>query len=453
MDSRMPWLLLLLLITFAALDLVLVSAVDDVGGIGVLDEEQQQQAEKTTDLDSSYTHNLKQIDYLKSQLEDLEATLKAKDLSLQDKEKRIVFLESELDSVQNKGSQEVEERLIAARDRTSALEVEVDKLQEDARKLEIQLETFKKCVESSEAKITELSNKNSQITKTIERQQKRIYSAEEALQKAEAALKQAESEAARKTRELAKAAGAWLPPWFASRLNDLQELAIIEWGEHGEPVVNIISEKAYHISATAHEMAKPHLETVKEKWMPAVQQRWENAIVLIGPHVEMVKVKAGKGVDSAKSYLSPHVHRVQEALSPYTQLVREKARPYVDKVAVFVQPYFKATHKALRPHVEKAHKIYQNVLKSATAYHLQLHTFLHKSISKHETLATLATKEVTWFLYLLLQTLALLVVPAVGILLVFSSTFSGKKSNKSLRSSGGTHGGSSHKKKRSKQDY
>ncbi|KAJ7517142.1 hypothetical protein O6H91_21G011900 [Diphasiastrum complanatum] len=425
MDSRMPWLLLLLLITFAALDLVLVSAVDDVGGIGVLDEEQQQQAEKTTDLDSSYTHNLKQIDYLKSQLEDLEATLKAKDLSLQDKEKRIVFLESELDSVQNKGSQEVEERLIAARDRTSALEVEVDKLQEDARKLEIQLETFKKCVESSEAKITELSNKNSQITKTIERQQKRIYSAEEALQKAEAALKQAESEAARKTRELAKAAGAWLPPWFASRLNDLQELAIIEWGEHGEPVVNIISEK---------------------KWMPAVQQRWENAIVLIGPHVEMVKVKAGKGVDSAKSYLSPHVHRVQEALSPYTQLVREKARPYVDKVAVFVQPYFKATHKALRPHVEKAHKIYQNVLKSATAYHLQLHTFLHKSISKHETLATLATKEVTWFL-----TLALLVVPAVGILLVFSSTFSGKKSNKSLRSSGGTHGGSSHKKKRSKQ--
>ncbi|KAJ7515391.1 hypothetical protein O6H91_22G011900 [Diphasiastrum complanatum] len=510
MDSRRRCLSLLLLALFAAFDLKLVSA-----DAGIQIPHGQQVDCDVTDLDLANTNVLKDVKHMQSLVEGLEAKLKAKDSSLQDKEKVISFLKNQLEDVQ--GSGKVEERLLAAQDTANSLEAQVEKLHHDVGKLESELQTFKTRAESSEATVTELLNKNYEATKIDEEQQRRIHSTEEALRKAEAALQQSESELGKRTEDLVKVAEAWLPVWLVNLPDRFQELAIVEWGEHGEPivaflvrewgehgepavaflskewgehgepvvaflskewsehgepvvafiskewrehgkpVVTFLSEKVYQISGAAQ-------ETVKEKWLPAAKQHWEDAVLVIGPHIEMVKVKVGEEWgehgEPVVTFLSHKAYQISVSAQPHLEtvkeLVREKAGPYVDKTAVFAQPYVdkasvfaqpyvQSTRSFYGPFFEKAHSVYQILSKLTTTYHLRLQTSLQESIKKYECLAALASKELIWFL-----ASALLLLPVLGIFLVFSSTFGGKTSNKSVRSSGGSHGGSSHKKKKSK---
>ncbi|KAJ7515392.1 hypothetical protein O6H91_22G011900 [Diphasiastrum complanatum] len=479
MDSRRRCLSLLLLALFAAFDLKLVSA-----DAGIQIPHGQQVDCDVTDLDLANTNVLKDVKHMQSLVEGLEAKLKAKDSSLQDKEKVISFLKNQLEDVQaiqEQGSGKVEERLLAAQDTANSLEAQVEKLHHDVGKLESELQTFKTRAESSEATVTELLNKNYEATKIDEEQQRRIHSTEEALRKAEVAE-------------------AWLPVWLVNLPDRFQELAIVEWGEHGEPivaflvrewgehgepavaflskewgehgepvvaflskewsehgepvvafiskewrehgkpVVTFLSEKVYQISGAAQ-------ETVKEKWLPAAKQHWEDAVLVIGPHIEMVKVKVGEEWgehgEPVVTFLSHKL--VREKAGPYVDKTAVFAQPYVDKASVFAQPYVQSTRSFYGPFFEKAHSVYQILSKLTTTYHLRLQTSLQESIKKYECLAALASKELIWFL-----ASALLLLPVLGIFLVFSSTFGGKTSNKSVRSSGGSHGGSSHKKKKSK---
>ncbi|KAJ7515383.1 hypothetical protein O6H91_22G011900 [Diphasiastrum complanatum] len=469
MDSRRRCLSLLLLALFAAFDLKLVSA-----DAGIQIPHGQQVDCDVTDLDLANTNVLKDVKHMQSLVEGLEAKLKAKDSSLQDKEKVISFLKNQLEDVQaiqEQGSGKVEERLLAAQDTANSLEAQVEKLHHDVGKLESELQTFKTRAESSEATVTELLNKNYEATKIDEEQQRRIHSTEEALRKAEVAE-------------------AWLPVWLVNLPDRFQELAIVEWGEHGEPivaflvrewgehgepavaflskewgehgepvvaflskewsehgepvvafiskewrehgkpVVTFLSEKVYQISGAAQ-------ETVKEKWLPAAKQHWEDAVLVIGPHIEMVKVKVGEEWgehgEPVVTFLSHKAYQISVSAQPHLEtvkeLVREKAGPYVDKTAVFAQPYVdkasvfaqpyvQSTRSFYGPFFEKAHSVYQILSKLTTTYHLRLQTSLQESIKKYECLAALASKELIWFL-----ASALLLLPVLGIFLVFSSTF------------------------------
>ncbi|KAJ7515393.1 hypothetical protein O6H91_22G011900 [Diphasiastrum complanatum] len=484
MDSRRRCLSLLLLALFAAFDLKLVSA-----DAGIQIPHGQQVDCDVTDLDLANTNVLKDVKHMQSLVEGLEAKLKAKDSSLQDKEKVISFLKNQLEDVQaiqEQGSGKVEERLLAAQDTANSLEAQVEKLHHDVGKLESELQTFKTRAESSEATVTELLNKNYEATKIDEEQQRRIHSTEEALRKAEAALQQSESELGKRTEDLVKVAEAWLPVWLVNLPDRFQELAIVEWGEHGEPIVAfLVREWGEHgepavaflskewgehgepvvaflskewsehgepvvafISKEWREHGKPVVTFLSEKkWLPAAKQHWEDAVLVIGPHIEMVKVKVGEEWgehgEPVVTFLSHKL--VREKAGPYVDKTAVFAQPYVDKASVFAQPYVQSTRSFYGPFFEKAHSVYQILSKLTTTYHLRLQTSLQESIKKYECLAALASKELIWFL-----ASALLLLPVLGIFLVFSSTFGGKTSNKSVRSSGGSHGGSSHKKKKSK---
>lgn len=109
---------------------------------------------------------------------------------------------------------------------------------------------------------------------------------------------------------------------------------------------------------------------------------------------------------------------MQESVDPYVQTVREKSQPFVDQAASFLHPHLEKAG----PYVKKANDHYQNVVTQATTYHEQLQDTVKGTMGKHQVLARWATKELIWFL-----ASALLALPVVASILVFSSVFGSKK--------------------------
>lgn len=115
-----------------------------------------------------------------------------------------------------------------------------------------------------------------------------------------------------------------------------------------------------------------------------------------------------------------HVAQVHESVDPYVKTVRAKSKPYVDHATKILSPHLEKAG----PYVKIANDHYQNVVSQATTYHEQLQDSVKGTMGKHEVLARWATKELIWFL-----ASALLALPVVASLLVFSSVFGSKTPN------------------------
>ncbi|KAJ7536697.1 hypothetical protein O6H91_12G078200 [Diphasiastrum complanatum] len=412
--------LLAFLIALAGIELLVLAD----GGLTIAEKEQLDVANvrqaEDVEADLSKVAFANEVDDLKSKLKIIEGLLDKKEVSLQDKANRIHFLENKLESIQ------------------------VERLPENVRKLEFEIQTLKERAESSEAIVGELLAKNAKATRSIEQQQKRINSAEEALRLAEAALRRAESEAAKRTRDVSRAYEAWFPTWAASRIAQLQEKATAHWVAHGEPIFKVLVEKVSQNAEAAHHLAKPHIETFKMKWLSSLKMNLKELSTNLAHHMEIVKSTTSDSFKRAEAYISPHLKRAQEVIGPYTELARKKSSPYATKVSSFVQPYYKSFRSIFAPYTKKLHKLYKRSLRFAKTNHYQLQRSIKGALSRHEYSAKLASKEVIWFL-----ASALLLLPALGILLLFSSHFgSAKKTSKPTPRTGTSHAGNSHKKHR-----
>ncbi|XP_058785133.1 uncharacterized protein LOC131660036 [Vicia villosa] len=380
------------------------------------------------------------IQFLESQISEKSQELKKKDEIIAEKEKlfndrssAIQSLQNEVDSLQKKGSLDAEERVVKANARADELQKQVDKLKSELDTQNSEKGTWETRVNELEKKIPVLNSKLEKIQKINEEQKKQIRKTERALKVAEEEMLKAKLEATYRAKELSETHGAWLPPWLA--VHYLRSKSVVEthWNEHGKPLLEVITQKALEKKAQAGKWAEPHLETVKTKWIPTVNEHWSVVKTKVDPHVQLLTTKTVEVYKSSKDALTPHLNKGLECVDPYYQEVRKFSKPYIDQVATAAKPHVEKVQVVLKPYTKKVVHAYGNFLESATAYHSQVQATVQETLKKHELTRPLATKELEWF-----AASALLALPIILLARVFSAIFGSKKAVKPARS-GNTH--------------
>ncbi|KAF9612469.1 hypothetical protein IFM89_000217 [Coptis chinensis] len=412
-----------------------------------------------------------EVEQLKSKISLLELNVEDKDRELKNKDESIVKLEKvvdekagsisslqgEIDLIQKKGSVATEEQVGKAHARTIELEKQVEKLRK-----EIEAQTLKKnALEArrfeADNRIQELNSKLENVTvsfksgcslatlrtqdrrfslaplqKINDEQKSRIRKTERALQVAEEEMVKAKLEATRKAKELLEAHGSWLPVWFAIHVDRCQSFATTYWNQHGKPALDVATQKALVTKAQVQKWAEPHMETIKSRWIPAIQEQWVAFKLYAEPHLQSVATKTVEVYDTTKSTIMPHVVRVQELADPYFQEAKKCTKPYIDHVATVTKPHVDKARVALKPYTKKIVREYRKFLKSATTYHNQVQATVQETLNKHELTRPLATKELVWF-----TASALLALPVLFLPRLFSAIFS-KKAKKPVRNTNHT---------------
>ncbi|KAJ7958615.1 Myosin heavy chain-like protein [Quillaja saponaria] len=388
-----------------------------------------------------------EVDELKSKIQILESHINEKSEELkkkddvialkekiiQDSSASIAFLQTEIGSLQKKGTLHTEEQVGKANARASVLEKQVDKLK---RELDIQNReklTLETRENEAEKKINDLNSKLEDLEKINVEQKTKIRKIERALKVAEAEVVKAKEEVASRSKDLIEVHGAWLPPWLAAHLIRCQSFVGTHWNQHGKPAFDLVVEKALEKKEKAKKWAEPHLETVKIKWIPAVKEQWIVVKTKVEPHVQLLTTKTIEVYEASKSSISPHFIRVQESVDPYFQEAKRFSKPYIDQVAVATKPHVNKARVALEPYTNKVVHAYGEFLKSATTYHNQVQATVQETLKKHELTRPLATKEFEWF-----AASALLALPIIILARFFSAIFC-KKANKPVRPSNTNH--------------
>ncbi|KAL3613833.1 hypothetical protein CASFOL_041907 [Castilleja foliolosa] len=398
------------------------------------------------------------------EIKDKDEVIAAKEKIIKEKTDSIVSLESEISSLQKKGKSDAEEQLGKARSRARDLEKEVEKLRKDIDAKIKEKELLEARATEAEKRASELNPKFDSLQKTIDDQKTKIRKFERALQIAEEELMKAKFEATSKIKELMEVHGAWLPPWLALHVNNYRSLLEENWRVHGKPALETLTQKAIEIKAQAEEWAAPHVETVKTKWVPAIQEQWVVITTNIEPHVKTLTTKTVEIYEVSKDALTPHIIKVQELADPYYQELRKLSKPYIDQVATAAKPHVDKLHTTVKPYTMHVVRAYGKFLKSATTYHSQVKPLLflippgpawlnfleefkfyslllsawvkdvvHEKLKSHELTKHLATKELVWF-----SASSLLALPIIFLLKIFSAIF-GKKAKKPIRNGNANH--------------
>ncbi|KAF6157871.1 hypothetical protein GIB67_023272 [Kingdonia uniflora] len=358
--------------------------------------------------DSSFKIELEQlkskISVLELGVEDKTRESKSKDEKilrmesvLQEKLDSITSLKSEIDSLQKKGSLDVEERVGKAHARAGELEKQVEKLRKEIESQNVKKDTLEARASEAEKKTQELNLKLKSLQKTNDEQKSRIRKTERALQVAEEEMMRAKIEATTKIKELMEVYGAWLPPWFATHLLKCQSFFVTHWTFHGKPALDLTFEKALEKKAQAQKWAEPHMETVKSKWIPVMKEQWLAVTTYCEPHVHTLTTKTVEVYESSKNAIKPHIVKAQNFADPYFQNAKKITKPYIDQVATVTKPHFDKARVALKPYTKKVVHAYGKFLKSAKTYHQQVQGTVQETLNKYELTKPLATKELVWF--------------------------------------------------------
>ncbi|XP_020265927.1 uncharacterized protein LOC109841390 [Asparagus officinalis] len=403
---------------------------------------------------ASDSHLKLEIEQLKSKISSLESSLtdKAKELNnkdvsivslgklIEEKSASIAALRSEIESLQKKGAVVDEEQVGKAHARAGELEKEVGKLKTDKETLTKKSEALEARASGAEKKIEELKLLLGNLEKTNEDQKRRLHKTERALKVAEEELLRAQLEATSKSKVLNEIHGAWLPPWLATQIRLIQDLGTTHWNEHGKPVMDMLLQKISEKSAQVQKWAKPHLESVKTKWIPVAKEKWMSFTTYVEPHVQTVSTKSVEVYEVCRSSITPHFIKVQELTAPYVQEARSLSKPYVERIATVTKPHVEKARVVLKPYTSRAVYGYGKFLESATTYHHQVQGAVHEKLKKYDLTKPLATKELVWFM-----ASALLALPVFVLYKIFSSMFC-KKAKKPLDTHA-NHGHRRHKRR------
>ncbi|KAL5974166.1 hypothetical protein ACLOJK_030829 [Asimina triloba] len=323
---------------------------------------------------------------LESTILDRTRELKTKDESILKMEKvirerseRIAVLQSEIESIQEKGTLDAEELIGKANARARELEIQVELLQSELEAQNTKRDSLEARAFESEKQVRELNLKLEKLQKINDEQKARIQKTERTLKVAEEEMMRAKLEATSKSKEL------------------LESSVEKHWDKHGKPILNVAMQKASEKSAKVQEWAAPHVETVKVKFVPVLKERWLTVTTIVEPYVKSATTRTVEIYEASKTTLTPHVVRVREVATPYFQEAKRYSKPYIDLVVTVTKPHVDKARIALKPYTEKGVQVSQKFLESATVYHYQLRARVHKTLEKHELTKTLATKELVWF--------------------------------------------------------
>lgn len=402
------------------------------------------------DLKSKASSLESMIEEKKSALREKESLVAEREKLLEEKSKAVTILQKEIEAIQKKGAGVLEAETTKAYARVKELEIQVEKLEEVLRKQKQRQQSLESQASKADIQAKEFSDKNKRLQEVVTEQKARLQKVEQALQLAEATMLKAQAEAKIKAEKLMEVHGAWLPHWLAVRLAKFQAYAAEHWAKSAMPAINVVLEKASEKVTIAQDWARPHLETAKTRWSPALKKQWQQATVSLAPHLEALKSKAIEGYEVSRDTIKPLLVKAHESLSPHVQTAKDLCGTYIDQVIAASQPHIEKVVAASQPHIEKVTVIlqpytkpvanaYGRFLTTATKYHRQLQRSVRQTLKKYELTATLATKELVWFM-----ASALLAFPVFGILMAYSSIFSsGKKARKPSRNN---HTGHVHKK-------
>ncbi|KAK7820978.1 hypothetical protein CFP56_038211 [Quercus suber] len=333
------------------------------------------------------------VDEKSKELKSKEEIIVAKEKVIQEKLDSIALLQSEVASLQKKGTIDVEERVGKAHARAGELEKQVDKLKRELETRNEKKEGFEALVNEAEKKVQELSSKLENLQKTNDEQKSKIRKFERALKVAEEEMIKAKFEATSKSKELSEVHGAWLPHWLAVHLIRCQSSMETHWNEHGKPAMDIVFQKVLEKKVQAEKWAEPHVETVKTKWIPTLKEQWVVVKTNAEPHLQSLSKKT---IEASKSAVTPHVVRAHEFIDPYFQEAKKFSKPYIDQIATVTKPHVDTVRVAIKPYTKKVVHAYGKFLKSATAYHHQIQATVQETLKRHELTRPLATRELEW---------------------------------------------------------
>lgn len=373
------------------------------------------------------------VDEKSKELKSKEEIIVAKEKVIQEKLDSIALLQSEVASLQKKGTVDVEERVGKAHARAGELEKQVDKLKRELETRNEKKEGFEALVNEAEKKVQELSSKLENLQKTNDEQKSKIRKFERALKVAEEEMIKAKFEATSKSKELSEVHGAWLPHWLAVHLIRCQSSMETHWNEHGKPAMDIVFQKVLEKKVQAEKWAEPHVETVKTKWIPTLKEQWVVVKTNAEPHVQSLSKKTIEVFEASKSAVTPHVVRAHEFIDPYFQEAKKFSKPYIDQIATVTKPHVDTVRVAIKPYTKKVVHAYGKFLKSATTYHHQIQATVQETLKRHELTRPLATRELEWF-----AASALLALPIIILFRIGSAIFC-KKAKKPTRNGHTNH--------------
>uniref|UniRef100_A0A1J3GRZ1 Uncharacterized protein n=1 Tax=Noccaea caerulescens TaxID=107243 RepID=A0A1J3GRZ1_NOCCA len=359
---------------------------------------------------------------LESQIDEKTREVKGKDelvaekvKLLQQKEAKIASLQTEVSSLQKKGSSDSAKQLEQAQSRAVELEKQVDVLRKFLEQKNKEKDSTEARTNEVEKKLSELNSSLDKLQKTNEEQKHKIGKLERAIKIAEEEMLRTKLEATSKAKELLEAHGSWLPPWLLVHWINFHTYTGRHWEAHGKPALDTVILKVTEAKGHAEKWAGPHVESVKTKYIPAVK---ETVATHVQPHFRTLSIKAKEGYHASKSAVSPHIVTVQELVDPYYQEAKKFTKPYVDQVATAAKPHVDNIKVAMKPYTTKAIIVYTEFLESATTYHSQVQSHVEQKLKSHELTEAFATKEFVWF-----AASALLALPIFFAYKMFSSLF------------------------------
>ncbi|XP_002527981.2 uncharacterized protein LOC8282081 [Ricinus communis] len=379
-----------------------------------------------------------QIDERTRELKNKDAIISQNDKIIKDNSDSILSLQTEISSLQKKEKIDAAEQVGKAHARAGELEKQVENIKKEVETQNREKEALEARANEAEKKIAELHLKLENLQNINDEQKSKLRKTERALKVAEEELMKAKFEATSKTKELMEVHGAWLPPWLAVELVRIQT----HWNEHGRPAMELVIQKALDKKAHAEKWAKPHLDTVKTKWVPAVKEQWLLIVTHVEPHVQSLTTKTIEAYEASKTAITPHVSRVQEVVDPYFQEAKKFSKPYIDQVATVTKPHVDKVRVALKPYMKQAVHAYGKFLESASTYHHQVQGTVQETLNKHELTRPLATKELIWFM-----ASALLALPIILLSRICSAIFC-KKAKKPIR-----HANTNHARRKAKRGH
>uniref|UniRef100_A0A0D9X9T6 Uncharacterized protein n=1 Tax=Leersia perrieri TaxID=77586 RepID=A0A0D9X9T6_9ORYZ len=357
-------------------EIVVVGKEEDLEAAAALRGELQQLREKISGLESGIAERSQELKVKDDSIANLEKLI-------EEKSQKIASLQSEITSLQAKGSVAAEEQVGKANARA------IDKLKKDVEAQSVNKATLENRANDAEKKLQELNAKIDVLRKANDKQKRKLQNTERALKVAEEELMRVHLEATTKSKQLTEVHGAWLPPWLAAHSARYMEVISGHWSEHGKPAIHTFLQKASEKSAQAKKWAEPHVETAKTKWVPVK----EKLVVLkknTEPYIQKVSSKSVEVYEASRDAVKPHVAKVKEFADPYFQEAKKFSKPYIDQVAEVTKPHVEKVRTTLKPYTKRAVHVYGSFLESATTYHRQAQGTILDYLRQHEASALLA---------------------------------------------------------------